>query len=255
MKNIYVFFKHELGMMFSTPTLYLVSAAFLSLVLCVYSYLIFSFVQDDQVMPLAVAFFKCSWLPVIFFIPLITMRVFSEDYRSGMLKNMLTTRLNIWQIIFGKFAAVYVFFEIIIFSIFLLFKLTQLTFPAFAGDVSFASGFEVFGGLIFLSILGFFYLAIGILCSAVTENQVVAGMFTFVTLFALLIFGQYITSNSTIMNIDFQKTMSIFDVMMPFVHIDNFCAGVLDSRPIVFFISAGLCVLCVTKYVVQNKIK
>ena len=255
MRNIYTFFKHELCMMFSTPALYLVSAAFLSLVLCVYSYLIFAFVQDDQVMPLSVSFFKCSWLPVIFFIPLTTMRVFSEDYRSGMLRNMLTTRLNIWQIVFGKFAAVYVFFEIIIFAIFLFFQLTKFISPAFSGDASFSSGFEVFGGIIFLSILGFFYLSIGLLCSALTENQVVAGMLTFVALFGLLIFGQYMTSNSTIINIDFQKNMSMFNVMMPFVHIDNFCAGVLDSRPIMFYISAGICTLCITKYIVQNKIK
>lgn len=255
MKKFLAFFRHELETLFAMPTMYVVASVFLMLMLTIYGYLIFLFVQDVQAMPFSVAFFKNSWIALIFFVPLLTMRVFSDDYRSGMLRNMLTTRLSIWDIVLGKVFSTYIFFEAVLLAIFLFFKISIFVFPVFSGDAAFASGFEVYGGIFFLSILGFFYVAIGLLCSALTENQVVAGMLSFATLFGLLLFGQYITSNSIVVNVNLQRHLSMVDIMTPFAHVENFCAGVIDSRPILFYISAAISMICLTKFAVQSKVK
>ncbi|MEW5768702.1 MAG: ABC transporter permease subunit [bacterium] len=158
----------------------------------------------------------------LFFAPAITMRLISEEKKSGTIELLVTMPVRDSEIILGKFFA----------AMALLSVAVLLTFPyaiiiSFLGDLDWG---PVMGGYLGLILMGAAYLAIGLFASSLTENQVVA--FIVALLFAFTLF----MLDKVLMFVP-QGLVSILEYLSIEYHFTNISRGVIDSRDIIYYLS------------------
>ena len=160
---------------------------------------------------------------LLFFMPMVTMRLFAEEKRSGTLELLLTYPVRDGEILLGKFLAAGALYV-------LLLGLTLL----YPGMVSYFARVEwgaVMTGYLGLLLLGGTFLAVGMLLSSMTENQIVAGFATFGILLGLWVVGWGADfAGGTLRTV--LQYVSITD------HMDSFSKGVLDTKDVVYYVTA-----------------
>jgi len=115
-------------------------------------------------------------------VPILTMRLFAEETRQKTDQLLLTSPLSVTAIVLGKYFAAL--------AVFLLTLIVTLVYPlmmSLAGSVSLP---EIVGGYIGFFLLGSAFIAIGILVSSLTENQLIAAVVTFAVLVLIWILDQ-----------------------------------------------------------------
>jgi len=158
----------------------------------------------------------------LFLVPFITMRLFAEERKQNTIQLLMTSPLTLTEIILGKFLS-----ALLLVSVMLAFT---LVYPI----VLFATGNPDFGP-IFTSYLGTFllsgcYLALGVLFSSVTENQIVAGALTFAAgLFFWLV--SWATQAAGPVWSDILNYLSLIS------HYNNFSQGILSTSDVFFYLS------------------
>lgn len=161
--NIRVVLKRELAGYFATPVAYVFICIFLVLA-GVFTFYVGNFYERQQA-DLVPFFSFHPWL-YLFLIPAISMRLWSEERKSGTLELLMTLPLSRWDIVLGKFLAAWLFAGVAL----------LLTFPVWI-TVNFLGNPD--NGVIVASYLGSWlmaggFLAIGSCMSALTRSQVVA---------------------------------------------------------------------------------
>jgi ABC-2 type transport system permease protein len=162
-----------------------------------------------------------SW--VIFILPILTMRLFSEDRKSKTEQLLLTAPVSLWEIVLGKFLAA--------FCVFLIGTAITALYPiilSFYGKIPLAETISVYVGFIlFCGII----ISIGAFMSSLTESQIVAAVATYgvvvVMVFLNIIAGNI--SNPTI--------AAILTWISPTARFSDFTMGVLNLEPILYYIS------------------
>ena len=151
-------------------------------------------------------------------VPLLTMRLISEERKSQTMPFLLTAPISLTEIVLGKFLGILVFLSILVIYIFIM--LSTLNIWA---DIDF--GYLVGNSLGLLLLIASF-AALGIYFSSLTNQPIVAAILTFLALFALMKLGQYFASdpNHWFGYISFMK------------HFQSFSRGVLDSSDVIYFI-------------------
>jgi ABC-2 type transport system permease protein len=159
---------------------------------------------------------------ILFLMPMITMRTYSEEKRSGTIELLLTSPVTDTQIILGKFLGVLGLYGAIL-GITLIH--TGILFiygsPAWKPVVT---------GYLGLFLMGASFLSIGLLISSLTKNQIVAGIATFAIVLMLWVInwmGSFVgpTTQAVLSH------LSITD------HLDDFARGVLDTKHLVYYLS------------------
>ena len=158
----------------------------------------------------------------MFFIPAITMRLLSEEKKSGTIEILLTLPVKDHQIILGKFlAGMFLISLAVILTLVYAFTLSGL------GNLDFGS---VVSGYLGLILLGATYLSIGIFTSSLTQNQIVAFILSF-----LIIFVLYLLDNVLIFVPGFLA--SVLEYLSVNYHFSNISRGVIDSRDLIYYLS------------------
>lgn len=182
------------------------------------------------------------WFYFLFIFPLITMRLFSEEERSGTLETLLTAPVRTWQVVLSKYLAAMAFYTCLWIPAFLQFKMfgwvTNLP-PAWAPGA-------MLGTFSILILMGCAFTAIGCLASALTSSQIIAGLLTI----GLLVI-QYFLGYVTVIWGESFAGASLFQAVSAQTHLHYFANGLLDSRPAVYFLSLTLMVLFLTYQVVD----
>jgi ABC-2 type transport system permease protein len=213
--NVGTIFKKELRSYFNSAVAYVVIVVFLAIVGWLYTSSMFLV----NVASLRLMF---EWIPLVFLfvVPAVTMRLIAEEKKAGTIELLTTKPLHDWEIVIGKFLAAWA-----LIGVTLLPTLIYYVTVAFLGDID--NG-PVVGGYLGLLFMAGVYVAIGLLASSVTENQIVAFiigllmMFAFFMMDKVLIFvPDFMTSVIEYLGIDF--------------HFSNIARGVIDSRDIVYF--------------------
>jgi ABC-2 type transport system permease protein len=162
---------------------------------------------------------------LLFLIPLITMRLYAEEKRSGTIELLLTSPLTDLEIILGKFLG-----SLILFAI-----LEALTFLYFA--VLFLYGNPnakpLIANALGLLLYGAALLALGMWISTFTKNQIIAGAVSMAA-FLLLYLLDWVTAYSTS---TFGQVMSYLALT---THFDNFSKGVIQLSDLVYYLSVVL---------------
>lgn len=216
--------KKEINSFFASPIGYLVIALFLiinGLFLWVFSgnYNIF----DAGFAELSTFFELSPWV-LLFLIPAVTMRAFSDEKKMGTLELLLTKPVSLQNIVLGKyFGAVILILIALVPTLLYVVTISSLGNPA--GNLDVGSTVGSYTGLFFLVIA---YTAIGVFTSTLSQNQIVA----FISAVFLCFFMYYGFEGLSTLSSSF----SIESFGMK-AHFDSVARGVLDTRDLIYFIS------------------
>lgn len=231
----------EIKSFFGSPIGYLVIAIFLLL----NGLFLWVFEGDFNILDSGFAdlspFFTLAPWILIFLIPAVTMRSFSDEKKQGTLELLLTKPITIWQIVNGKFLGALLLIVIaIIPTLIYVWVIYGLGLPE--GNIDLGSTLGSYFGLLFLISA---YSAIGIFTSTLSDNQIVAFILS-VFLCFFFYFGfeglaGYLTS---IENIISSLGMDS--------HFKSMSRGVLDTRDIIYFVSVMVLFLSFTVFKLKS---
>ncbi len=167
----------------------------------------------------------------LFMVPIITMRLFAEEKRSGTMELLITSPLHDLEIILGKWlAAVTLYAAMLGLSLLNLLTLYAYGKPDWK---------PMMIGYLGLLLQGCGMLAIGAFISACTKNQIVAAVGGFGVLLLLWV----ISWASSLDNSTFSRVMGYLSIND---HLESFSKGVLDSKDIVFYVTLTILGLFLT---------
>jgi ABC-2 type transport system permease protein len=181
-------------------------------------------------------FTLAPWI-LIFLIPAVTMRSFSDEKRQGTLELLLTKPLSVWQIVSGKFLGALLLIIMAIIPTFIyVWVIYGLGLPE--GNIDMGSTIGSYFGLLFL-ISG--YSAIGIFTSTLSENQIVA----FIVAVFLCFFLYFAFEGLATVLPSFSTFISALGMQD---HYKSISRGVIDTRDIFYFVSITVAFLSFTVY-------
>jgi ABC-2 type transport system permease protein len=244
MRKTLALISRELVAYFSSPLAYVVLTAFLFFNGLVF-WMIAAFLNDPRTQamaPLKLMFGGTIyfWLFLLFLVPVITMRLLSEERRSGTLEVLLTAPVTEAQVVLAKFIAAFAFY--------LFLWVPTLTYVAILASYSSIDLRTVAAGYLGIALLGLLFTAVGMLTSALSRNQIVAAIFGFailVVLFSVGLLEQLATAPAL---------KSALGYMNLWNHMDDFSKGLVDTRHVVYTVSlAGLFLFLATKALEAKK--
>jgi ABC-2 type transport system permease protein len=159
---------------------------------------------------------------ILFVMPMVTMRTYSEEKRSGTIELLLTSPLSDFQIIMGKFLG-----AMALYALMLAVTTIHIALLFVYGRPELRPILTAYLGLF---LLGGCFISLGLLISSFTKNQIVAGMVTF-AVFLLLWIITWIGSFSGPTVDQLTQYLSIID------HLDDFSKGVLDTKHLIYYVS------------------
>lgn len=182
------------------------------------------------------------WFYFLFIFPLITMRLFAEEERAGTLETLMTAPVKTWQVVLAKyFAALSFYFVLLIPSAlhFILFPLlTDIPAPFSQGSF--------FGGMLVLALMGTYFTSLGLLGSALTSSQIVAGIITI----GLLVLHYFLGYVPVIWGDSFQAA-GLFRYLSSQQHLSDFTTGLVDTRAIFFYLLSAAFIVFLTHHLVD----
>lgn len=186
-------------------------------------------------------FFTISPWILIFLIPAVTMRSFSDEKKQGTLELLLTKPLSVWQIVNGKFLGAMLLIVIAIIPTFIyVWVISRLGMPA--GNIDMGSTMGSYFGLLFLIAA---YSSIGIFTSTLSDNQIVAFIVAVFVCFFFYFGFQGVSG--------FAGGFSNFVAALGMeTHFRSMGRGVIDTRDILYFISVSVLFLSFTVYKLKS---
>jgi ABC-2 type transport system permease protein len=235
MKNVWIICKKELKSYFASPIAYLLMAIFA----VIFGFFFYSataiFVvrgMESQMMGRSMPMDVNEWVirPLLmnasvvglFLIPMITMRLYAEEKRSGTIELLMTSPVRDSEVIIGKWLAALILYACI------------LSISAINIAVLFAYGSPdwkpILVGYLGLLLQGGCLLAIGTFISTMTRNQIIAGGATFAVALLLWVLDWV----SAYEQAAWAKVVSYLSVV---THFEPFAKGVIDTKDVVFYVS------------------
>jgi ABC-2 type transport system permease protein len=229
MSGIFIVARREMLSFFVSPIAYVVATVWLLFFGGVF-YLLAQFfaAQPTGGTNLLEAFYGGTtlfYLPLLIFAPVLTMRLLAEERSSGTFEALMTAPVTETQIVLGKFLAAL--------SFWVLLWLPTLSYVWLAaGTGKDVVDLGTIGATYFgLFCIGIFYMAVGTLMSAVSPNQIVAAMLTFLVLGGLFVVG--LAGYATV---DDDKR-ALFEYVGMWTQMSAFAKGIVDTRYIVYDLS------------------
>jgi ABC-2 type transport system permease protein len=235
MKGFVSVYRKELYSLFALPVFYAVAFTFLVIAgyffysaIAYYNLLSFQAGQDPmtakQMNPMEMVlrpfFFDLS-IVLLLLSPLLTMRLYAEERKSGTMELLLTYPLPDRSIVFAKFAAVVSAFVVIVAGTLPgIFLLNYLGNPAWK---------PILCGYLGILLLGCSFISLGIFTSSLTQNQIIAAVLSFGALLMLWVIGWAKTYVGSTIG-------EIIDYLSIVKHFDTFSKGVLDSRDLLYYL-------------------
>lgn len=155
-------------------------------------------------------------------VPAITMRLLAEERRIGTIELLMTSPVTEWQVVLGKYCGSMAFYGIILALL--------LQYPIVLARVSNPDPGPVASGFLGLVLFGGLFIAIGLLFSSLTKNQIIAFVATFGVLLSLYIIDWMAGS----VGAPWGDILTYISVRR---HLENFAKGVIDTRDVVFYVS------------------
>ncbi len=184
------------------------------------------------------------WI-LIFLIPAITMRMLADEYKSGTIEMLSTKPLKETSIIFGKFWASFILVCICLLPT-LLYVVSIESLAVTANNLDTGGIIGSYIGLLFLIAA---FTAIGLFCSALTDNQIVAFL---IAVFVNFILFQGFESFSQLPSFSGGVDYIISQLGLQF-HYKSISRGVIDTRDLIYFASVSLLFIFATRLFLQKR--
>ena len=239
--------RRELAAYFISLTGYVVIAGTLFLTGLSFAVLVSKLQEVSTPMPVTELFFATPffWLIVLLATPVITMRLFAHEKFSGTFETLMTAPVSDRQVVLAKFTAAWVFYLLMWLPLLgIIFLLRHFTNDPSALDTG-----AVGGAFLGIALQGGAFMAGGLFASALTRSQIVAAMICLAggtSLFLLSFLGDHV-------NTDGGWVAQVFNYLNLFDYMADFARGVVDTRPVVFYLSLTLLFLFLTLRVVESR--
>ena len=169
---------------------------------------------------------------------MLTMRLYAEEKKTGTIELLITSPISSVQVLLGKFFACFSLYAIIV-------SLTMVYFFILEAYGSPDWG-PIFSGYLGYLFLGATFISVGILASALTENQIVAVLLSF----GILLMFWLIDWSASFAGPTAAKILQYVSFIE---HLEDFQRGVIDSRDVVFYLSFTFFCLFLTTRVVESR--
>jgi ABC-2 type transport system permease protein len=167
-------------------------------------------------------FFMNVAVILLFTLPLLTMRTYSEEKRSGTIELLLTSPLTDLQIVLGKFLGAFV-----LYAAMLAVTVVHIGFLFIFGNPEWR---PVLTGYLGVLLMGGCFLSLGLFVSSLTKNQIVAGFITF----AVFLMFWIVNWIAGFMGPTMQAVLNYMSITE---HLNDFTIGVLDTKHVVYYLS------------------
>jgi ABC-2 type transport system permease protein len=159
---------------------------------------------------------------LLFTLPLITMRTYAEEKRSGTIELLLTSPLTDLQIVMGKFLG-----GLVLYCAMLAVTLVHMAILFAYGNPEWR---PIATGYLGLILMGACFLSLGLFVSSLTRNQIIAGMVTF----AVFLMFWVVNWIATFMGPTSQAVLNYLSITE---HLNDFARGVIDTKHVVYYLS------------------
>jgi ABC-2 type transport system permease protein len=159
---------------------------------------------------------------ILFVMPMITMRTYSEEKRSGTIELLLTSPITDVEIIVGKFLG-----SMALFAAMLLVTMIDIAILFKIGNPEWR---PVAAGYLGLLLMGGCFISVGLLISSLTKNQIVAGIMTFAVFLMLWVINWMAESSGP-------TARAILSFLSITDHLDDFTKGIIDTKHLVYYFS------------------
>ncbi|MFM2170806.1 MAG: hypothetical protein RI957_1035 [Verrucomicrobiota bacterium] len=182
------------------------------------------------------------WFYFLFIFPMLTMKLFADEQRSGTLETLLTAPVTTSQVVLSKYFAALSFYVLAWVPSYLQFQLypwiTEMP-PAWNHGA-------MIGTYLIIGLMGALFIAIGCLSSSLTSNSIIAAIITL----GLLVLQYFLGFVTTIWGENFPGA-SLFQLISTKQHMHYFCSGLLDTRVVVFYLSLTALTIGLTFHVLD----
>lgn len=190
-------------------------------------------------------FFAVAPIVLIFLIPAITMKSFSEEYKTGTFDWLLTKPLRLEQLVIGKYlASVTLALIALIPTLLYLFTIHWLAIENSSLDTG-----GIIGSYISLLFLTASFTAIGTFCSSLTDNQIISFLIALIVCFAIYSGFEGISRIKAFSGgADYYLEMLGMDY-----HYSNMSRGIIDTRNVIYFLGIIILFIAATNFTLQRK--
>lgn len=234
MNKAFVIAQKELREYFKSPIAYIV----LIVTSIIFNVFFFLIIDQNREATLRDVFQVMEFM-FVFIIPLLTMRIFAEEKSAGTMEFLMTTPTSNSAIVLGKYMGCLAFFSVLVG----ISSVYYIILEKFAAPDRWATLLGYFG----VWLEGAFFIAIGLLASSWTRNQIIGAMGAYMILFSLYF---------TIGLVEYCK--GTLEVIVRYcgtwAHSGNLFSGILSSADIVYYISGIVLALLLTRLFVENRL-
>ena len=214
--------------------------AYITLVLSISIFNAFFFLIIDQNREVSLRdVFHVMEFMFLFLVPILTMRLFSEEKANGTMEFLMTAPVTNIAIVLGKYLGALVFFSILLSLTLIYFVIIEL----FGSP----DRLTIVSGYIGVWLEGAFFIAVGMMTSSWTSNQIVAAMASYVILFLLYFlvnFTQYFSGAAE----------NIIQYMSTLTHLEHFIIGVITAGDLAYYLSGIFICIIFTYLSIENRL-
>ena len=226
-------FKREMIGFFFSPIAYIVIAVFLVFSGYFFATILALTQQANLSYSLANMQFILSILA-----PVITMRLLSEEVRAGTIEMLMTAPVTDFEVVFGKFLAAWLLYLVMLAP-----TLLHVVFLTWVGQPDMG---PIISSYIGLTLMGGMFISVGLLMSALTKSQIIAGVLGIVAL-VILFFVGYAVSDTDIWY------AAAFQYVGTYGHWESFTKGLVNTSDVVYYITITALCLFITVRVLESR--
>jgi ABC-2 type transport system permease protein len=250
MRHYFTILSHEIRTLLYSPSTYIAATFFLGVMGFIFASILDLYNKAPQETPPAVVFFQFFWFPVLFMVPLLTMKTIADERRQGTLETLLTAPVSTAEVVLAKFSASYLFYLLLWGSTLGFHRILQL----YARDARFVDHGPLLGGYVFIAVSGLLFIAIGVFASSMTRSQPVAGIFTVVLLILVILGPRYLGEISTLQGAGLAPLQGAFEALQISTHVEDFTRGIVDTRQVFFYLTGSTLALLFSILGVEAKL-
>lgn len=226
-------FKREMKAYFSSAIGYVFLAVFLFF--AGYFFFIGNVMQQTSSMS---SFFNNIVFIFMFLLPILTMRLLSEDKKNKTDQILLTSPVSVYGIVFGKFFAALAVYGIGLSS--------AVIFGILMAAMANVQGFVIVGNLVAMLLVGAALISIGLFISGLTESQVIAAVVSFFIMLLLFLIDNFSKSTNAVLS-------AVANALSITGHYTNFSMGIFNIPDAIFYLSIAAIFLFLTFRVLEKR--
>ena len=230
MRNIATMARRELGAYFLSPIAYAVATVYLFATGLAFGLGTF---RNGAEASLRGLFEFWILLILVFVLPMLTMRLLSEEFRSGTIETLITAPISEVEVVLGKFFGAFVFYLVLLAAL--------LMYPILLSLYGPVDGQLLVCNYLGLLLVGAMFISVGLFFSAWTRHQIVAVILSF-ALLAIITFA----SHGLAQAVEAGWFRTVLQHVSVRTHFFDFVRGMVDMNHVVFFISTTCLFLFLT---------